>query len=114
MHLHQPHPLRHVLEPGSGRRIYMRQLPNGMLLPVGTGPSTGADLPQPPQAPSQPPAPIVVVPPSTPPQRAEFTPEGFLSALKSVTPTILVIAIATGAAMALGSGLVGRFVFKKS
>lgn len=33
--------------------------------------------------------------------------------LRSVTPTLIILGIATGASFAIGSGLVGRYVWKK-
>ena len=35
-----------------------------------------------------------------------------LAGLKSITPTLLIVGVVTGAAFALGSGLVHRYVFK--
>ncbi len=54
-------------------------------------------------------------PPVTPIQAAEegrtFTLEDVKTAIKNVTPTLLVVGVATGAAFAIGSGLVGRYLF---
>lgn len=37
--------------------------------------------------------------------------QGFRGALMQVTPTLLVVGVATGAAFAIGSGLVSRYLF---
>lgn len=39
--------------------------------------------------------------------------EGLTAALKKITPSLIILGIAGGAAMALGSGAVHRYVWKK-
>lgn len=52
------------------------------------------------------------------PPAATLTPaeeqSSFSQALRQITPTLLIVGIATGAAFALGSGLVSRYIFKGS
>jgi hypothetical protein len=41
-----------------------------------------------------------------------FTLSELGSAIKNITPTLIIVGIATGAAFAIGSGLVTRYLFK--
>jgi hypothetical protein len=60
---------------------------------IGQTEPAGANAAQPPNAPD-----------------VTFTLTGLGAALRSVTPTLIVVGIFTGAAFALGSGIVGRYV----
>jgi len=51
-------------------------------------------------------------PPQPQPNPQRFTIEEIGNAVKQITPTLLIVGIAAGAAFALGSGLVHRYVFK--
>lgn len=55
---------------------------------------------------------VGVDPQPTPKQPESFTLADLGAALKKITPSLLLIGIATGAAFAIGSGLVSRLVFK--
>lgn len=46
------------------------------------------------------------------PKEEKFTLQDLGKAIKNVTPTLLIVGIATGAAFAIGSGLVHRYLFK--
>ena len=48
-----------------------------------------------------------------PPAQEPLTLSNLGKALGQITPTLLVVGIATGAAFAIGSGLVSRYVFKE-
>lgn len=48
-----------------------------------------------------------------PPTHEDPSPETLLDALKKITPTLLVVGVATGAAFAIGGGLVNRFFFRR-
>jgi hypothetical protein len=56
-------------------------------------------------------APLAPDPPPAPPVNT-FTLADLKSALHQITPTILVVGIATGAAFAIGSKLVDRYIFR--
>ena len=43
----------------------------------------------------------------------DLTKDDFQSALRQLTPSLLIVGIATGAAFAIGSGLVSRYLFTK-
>lgn len=58
-------------------------------------------------------APGPAPPAPTPAQMVTQDQDTFLAALKKVTPTLLVVGIATGAAFAIGGGIVSHFVFAK-
>jgi hypothetical protein len=51
-------------------------------------------------------------PPADPPPES-FTLDDIHNALKRVTPSLLLIGIATGAAFAIGAGLVSRLIFNE-
>ena len=76
--------VRPMLDPWTGRMVFVR--PRSMV---------GATIP----------------PPPTP-----ASPESFMAdlakGLKGVTPSLLIIGITAGAAFAIGSGLVGRYLFR--
>jgi hypothetical protein len=62
-----------------------------------------------------PPAAAPTTPPDAQPQPevTVFSTEGLGKAIKQVTPTLLVVGIATGAAFAIGGALVNRYLFKE-
>ena len=47
-----------------------------------------------------------------PKKEESFTISELGNAVKQITPTLIIIGIATGAAFAIGSGLVTRYLFK--
>jgi len=51
-------------------------------------------------------------PAPAPPAETQTNEETLLGALRKITPTLLVVGVATGAAFAIGGGLVSRLVFR--
>lgn len=56
--------------------------------------------------------PVVPPPPPTPPNNSANQDVTLDELRKALRPTVIVIAVLTGAAFAIGSGLVSRYLFK--
>lgn len=94
-----PGGLRHLYDPLTGQMVVVRprsHAPHPMAF--------GAMVPAPPPAPG--PAPL-----DDPAET--FTLADLGKAIKHITPTLLLVGIATGAAFAIGSGLVSHFLFDR-
>lgn len=47
-------------------------------------------------------------------QTSKASEQGFLAAFKEITPTLILVGIVTGAAFAIGGGLVARYLFREA
>jgi len=95
--------LRHLYDPLTGQMVVVRPRPHVSHTPHPM--AFGAMV----QAPPLPPGPAPLDDPAE-----TFTLADLGKAIKHITPTLLLVGIATGAAFAIGSGLVSHFLFDRS